>query len=79
MKLLVGFIAATLPAYHALAATVDWKNVSSNKRVCTKVNDGGNVCKTSVSGKEIFLCPSMNFILDSTSSIHLFNDTHRRN
>ena len=49
MKLLIGFIAATLPAYHALAATVDWKNVSSNKRVCTKVNDGGNVCKTSVS------------------------------
>jgi hypothetical protein len=54
MKLLVGFIAATLPAYHALAATVDWKNVSSNKRVCTKVNDGGNVCKTSAELKCTF-------------------------
>jgi hypothetical protein len=54
MKLFLGLISTILPVYHAVAATVDWQDVSSNERVCTKVNDGGNVCKTSVSGKDLF-------------------------
>jgi hypothetical protein len=43
-----------LPAYLASAATFDVKNVSSNKRVCTKVSDDGNVCKTSAQLKCTF-------------------------
>jgi hypothetical protein len=51
MKVFFGLVLTILPAYRASAATLDVKNVSSNKRVCTKVSDQGNVCKTSVSGK----------------------------
>jgi hypothetical protein len=54
MKLFLGLISTILPVYHAAAATVDWQNVSANERVCTKVNDGGNVCKTSVTLKCTF-------------------------
>ncbi len=73
MKVFFGLVLTIFPAYLASATTFDVKNVSSNKRVCTKVSNDGNVCKTSVSGMILRFVSVISIVRDDLTFDILIN------